>query len=316
MIHYNLLKQLMKVTDEEQNILSSGHIEREIYMTENNDTVNSQFFLKKNKLITVRPHVRFIDFPEHTHDFIEVVYMCSGSTVHTVNGKTLELCEGELLFLGRQTKHSIRRAEKNDVAVNFIILPSFFKHSLSVFGGEETPLKHFIAESLNNGGKTDYLYFKVADELPVQNLVENLIWILLNDTRNRHSVNRVTMELLFQHLVSCTDCLAYEDPRDKVIVNVLKYIEDNYCDGSLNEIAMLLNYDPSWLSREIKIKTGSNYTELVQNRRLSQAVYYLKNTNMKIHDIAESVGYDNISFFYRIFSKQYGKTPKEFRVCR
>ena len=63
------------------------------------NTVNAKKLLAAGKLITIRSHTRFIHFPEHTHDYVEVVYMCSGQTTHIVNGKTILLEQGDLLFL-------------------------------------------------------------------------------------------------------------------------------------------------------------------------------------------------------------------------
>lgn len=314
MISYRLLREIMPITEEENKILHSGVIDRNLYMSGGTDVVNSKLLLEKGKLISLRPHTRFAEFPEHSHDYIEVVYMCLGSTTHIINGREVRLSEGELLFLSRNARHSIKTATENDIAINFIILPEFFTNSLSSLGEEDTPLKRFITDSLDNTiGNSDYLLFKVSNELPVQNLVENLIWILLNDTRNKRMVNRITMELLFQHLMNCADSISYGDSGDELVVKFLKYIDDNYRDASLSEAAGLLFCDQSWLSREIKKRTGSNYTDLIRERRLSQAVFYLKNTNMKIADIVAAVGYDNASYFYRIFLGKYNMTPAEYR---
>ena len=124
------------------------------------------------------------------------------------------------------------------------------------------------------------------------------------------------MELLFLHLLGDADYLVYDTSEDGAVLQVLRYIEDNYRNGSLSEAAEILHYDLYWLSREIKRKTGRNYTDFVQDKRLSQAVFYLTNTNMKISDIAIAVGYDNTSYFHRLFSARYGVSPKKYRDCK
>ena len=317
MINSELMEMLRHTTAEEKEILEGNHtIDREIYMTGNDNIVTRRKLLELDKLITVRPHTRFVSFPEHTHDYIEIVYMCSGSTTHIVNGKEVRLTAGELLFLSRHGKHEILRAEETDIAVNFIVLPEFFENTLSVIGDEETPLKKFISDSLTGGGGPDYLHFTVSGVIPVQNLVENLIWTLLHDVGYKQSIYRTTMELLFLYLLNNADYLVYDKSEDGAVLQTLRYIENNYRDGSLSEAARLLHYDFYWLSREIKRKTGRNYTEIVQDRRLSQAVFYLKNTNMKISDIAIAVGYDNTSYFHRLFSSRYGVSPKKYRDCK
>ena len=94
------------------------------------------------------------------------------------------------------------------------------------------------------------------------------------------------------------------------------YIEENYRDGELTKLAGLLNYDMYWLSREIRKRTGRSYTELVQEKRLSQAAYLLRNTAMSVMDIGMAVGYDNTSYFHRIFQKQYRMTPRKYRISK
>ena len=316
MINSELLKMLKLTTDEEREILDGKDIDRNIYMSGSDNIVTRRKLIDKGRLISVRPHTRFVSFPEHTHDYIEIVYMCSGNTTHIINGREINLAAGELLFLSRHAKHKIMRAEEQDIAVNFIVMPEFFENALSVIGSEETPLKKFISDSLTGSGGPDYLHFKVSEVMPVQNLVENLIWTLLHDVGYKRSIYKATMELLFLHLLGDADYLVYDTSEDGAVLQVLRYIEDNYRNGSLSEAAEILHYDLYWLSREIKRKTGRNYTDFVQDKRLSQAVFYLTNTNMKISDIAIAVGYDNTSYFHRLFSARYGVSPKKYRDCK
>ncbi len=311
----DILKALIPITDEEQAILDGKtKINRSLYMENSANIINSKKLLSEGKLITIRPHTRFIHFPEHSHDYIEVIYMCQGSTTHIINEEALTLKEGELLFLPQSSKQEILPAGGNDVAVNFIILPEFFDQSLRMLGDEETPLKSFIIDCLTNKtSSTAYLHFEVSDILPVQNLVENLLWTLINGAPNKRKINQTTMGLLFLQLLNCTDRLSYSTEQEELILKVLRYIEEHYKNGSLSELSKTTHYDFAWLSREIKRKTGKTYTDLLQEKRLSQAAYFLKNTNMKVDDIAAEVGYENISYFHRLFNKNFGMSPKRYR---
>ena len=317
MICKEILDALSPITDEEKAILNGNDIDLSLYMSGKNNIINSEKLLADGKLITVRKHTRFIDFPKHTHDYIEVVYMCSGKTTHIINGEKLTLETGELLFLNQNVKQEIKKADKDDIAVNFIILPQFFEQMLYLLGEEETPLRNFVVDCLLNGNSnSNYLHFKVADILPIQNLVENLIYTLIHNTQNKRKINQTTMGLLFMQLMNYTDRLKVNNAEQEAIFEVLKYIEKHYADGSLTEISNKLHYDIYWLSREIKKKTGKTYTELVQEKRLSKAAFLLKNSNAKISDIGVTVGYDNLSYFHKIFAKEFNKTPREYRTCK
>lgn len=311
-----LLEQLTVITAEEQEILDGRNdIDRDIYMQEQGSTINSRKLLSAGKLITIRPHTRFIHFPEHTHDYVEVIYMCSGKTTHIVNGKEIELEQGDLLFLNQSAKHEVCRAGERDIAVNFIVLPEFFTAPLSMIGEEETPLRKFLIDCLcgRNSG-AGYLYFDVSEVKPIQNLLENLLWILIRDTPSKRKMSQMTMALLFMQLLGHTETLSTDDQGDAVVWQVLRYVEANYAYGSFAELTQQLHYDASWLSREIKRKTGKTYTQLIQEKRLAQAAFLLRNTDRNVSDIAVAVGYENISYFHRIFADAYGKSPRHYRV--
>lgn len=318
MINDAILDELRPITAEEKEILDGkDKIDRSIYMSKNKNIINGARLLEEGKLITIRPHTRFIDFPPHSHDYIEVVYMCSGSSVHIINGNTVTLNQGELLFLSCDAVHEIKRAEREDIAVNFIILPQFFDKALSMLGQEETPLKSFIIDAL--GGKSSdirYLHFKVADVLPIQNLVENLLFTLISRTPNKRQLNQITLGLLFMQLTAFSERLSVNNKADAMIIEVYRYIEENYKNGSLNILAERLHCDFYWLSREIKRKTGKTYTELLQEKRISQAEFLLKTTKINVADISAAVGYENVSYFHRIFAKQTGLSPHKFRNCK
>ena len=78
----------------------------------------------------------------------------------------------------------------------------------------------------------------------------------------------------------------------------------------------MLHCDVAWLSREVKRRTGRTYTELLQERRLQQAAWLLEHTHQRVSDIALSVGYENVSYFHRIFQKRFGRSPKKYRDDR
>lgn len=314
MIKQEILNELIPITEEERAILDGAGVDKSIYTTHGGSVIRHKKLLSDGRLIRVRAHTRFVHFPEHTHDYIEAVYMCSGETTHIINGKELILKEGELLFLGQNARQEILPAGEGDIAVNFIIQPSFFDKTLEMLGAEETPIKSFLLRSLLDGENQGYLHFKVAGVLPVQNLIENLIWTLIHNTSNKRNINQTTMGLLFMQLLNHTDRLAYESREDRAIMEILRYIEGNYKDGSLTEAARLLHYDFYWLSHEIRNRTGKTYTEHLQEKRLSQAAFLLKNTGLSVEEVALAVGYENKSYFHRIFTARYGTSPRKYRT--
>lgn len=312
-----IIDRLSVITDEERGYLAGKTtVDQELYTSDKSDVISGTKLLNKGKLITVRPHSRFVRFYEHSHDYVEMVYMCRGSTTHRVNGTEITLREGELLILGQSARQSIEPAGRDDIAVNIIVRPEFFSGTLPFLGSEDTPLREFLIRSIVGEDTSGYLLFRVSEIKPIQNLIENLVWTLISDAPNKRSINELTMSLLFVELLNHTDKLSVGQKEQEVMVTVLGYIETHYKTGSLTEVAELMHYDLAWLSREIKRRTGKNFTELIQDKRLSQAAWFLRNTAQNVADVAYSVGYENVSYFHRLFVKRYGMSPRSFRNCK
>ena len=242
--------------------------------------------------------------------------MCQGTTTHYIDGNEVVLESGDLLFLNQNSEQEILPAGEADIAVNFIILPEFFNMAFSMMGTEENTLREFLVGTLcGKNDQTSYLYFHVADVLPIQNLVENMVWTVFYGMGNKRSCNQITMGLLLLQLLNYMDKMETGSSRfdTELTGNVLNYIEEHYKDGSLSDLAESMNYDLYWLSREIRKRTGRTYKELLQAKRMNQAAYLLTSSRLPVADIIESVGYDNTSYFYRKFKERYGVSPKEYR---
>lgn len=317
-MHEQILERLKQITQEEREILSGvSGVNRSLYTSGKGFVVDKDKMLAGGKLIDIRTHTRFVRFPEHTHNYVEIIYMCSGTTTHIINGgERVVLQRGELLFLNSHAKQEILPAGEDDVAINFIVLPEFFHQTFQMVE-EDSVVRDFLVGTLQkqNAGM-DYIHFQVADVIPVQNLVENLIWSLLYEEGGRSAVNQTTMALLILQLAHHTDLIRVvgRDQFDKrLLFSVLRYIEDNYKEGTLAELARLTRQPVSGLSRFIKREAGATFQQLLMQKRLKQAAFLLTATPLAVEDVIAAVGYDNSSYFHRIFKEAYGVTPKKYR---
>ncbi|MDO5407963.1 MAG: AraC family transcriptional regulator [Eubacteriales bacterium] len=313
-----LIEQLSQITEEEQRLLDgASSIDPTIYSDSPAFVIDSHKMLQHGKLIQVRPHTRFIHFPKHTHNYVEMIYMCSGQTTHIIDNSRIVLNTGELLLLNQHATQEILPAGFDDIAVNFIVLPEFFDQTLSMLGSEHNMLRDFIVGCLQSSDSpVSYLHFKVSQVLPVQNLIENLVWTIAHDIQNKRLMNQITMGLLFLQLLNHTDKIetgtnSYEQ---EILMHVFQYIEEHYRDGELTSLANHLGCEFTWLSKTIKRLTGHTYTDLVQKKRLNQACFLLRSTTLSVTDISLAVGYDNFSYFHRIFRKDVGMSPRSYRV--
>lgn len=105
-----------------------------------------------------------------------------------------------------------------------------------------------------------------------------------------------------------------ENENYKNLNNMIKYIEDNLInDIDMNKLAKIVGISLNSLQRIFTFMTGITITEYIKNRRLSKAFEEIKNTNMKIIDIAVKYQYSSTITFDRAFKKSFGITPIECR---
>ena len=312
-----LMETLRRITDEEQKILDGGaSVDRSLYTGAKDFTIDSSRMLQKGKLIDVRPHTRFVHFPEHRHNFVEILFVCQGTSTQIINhSQTVVLEAGDFLFLNQYTSHEILPAGPDDIAVNFMVLPEFFDTAFQMVGKDNAISRFLVSTLCQDDGRGEYLHFKAAGLLTVQNLAENMIWSLVNKQPDQRRTNQFTMGLLLLELLNHIDTLDVNSQnRSRTVMAILHYIEENYRDGSLSALAEELNQPVYALSKLIKSETGCTFKELLQQKRLRRAARLIRETDLPVSSIITAVGYDNTSFFYRVFRNEYGLTPKEYRA--
>ena len=314
-----LLEQLRKITEEEKRILKGeAQVDKELYTSGKDFTVDSKKMLEEGKLIAVRTHTRFVHFPVHRHNYVEVLYVCEGSLTNIIDGKQVVVKKGELLFLNQFTHHEILAAGKNDIAINFMILPEFFDVAYSMAGNNNV-LADFLVNVLRQDARQEqYLYFKVSEVLQIQNLLENMIYSLVTGRGDQNRINQTTMGLIFLYLLDSVQYVEMRLPNqyeNMISMTTLDYIEQKYRNATLTELCDMLHLPMHVLSKMIKKTTGFNFKELLQRKRLNKAVELMCDTDLPISDVIAAVGYENNSYFHRVFKEHYQMTPRAFRVA-
>lgn len=132
-----------------------------------------------------------------------------------------------------------------------------------------------------------------------------------------HFKHLYELELYLNDIIDAL-CTGDEDSdagMNKIINNLLKYVESNYAeDISLKELAdkkYFVNY--SYLSRCFSKKTGKTFSKYLIDYRLEKAKELIQGRNMRIGHVALAVGYNDVSHFIQSFRKRYGITPDEYR---
>ena len=104
-----------------------------------------------------------------------------------------------------------------------------------------------------------------------------------------------------------------KEGREERIVDIMKYVQNHYYDVTLEDLAESFNLSKPYLSRYIRQKSGMTFQEAVKKARLKRARKMLKESNQTVESIAETVGYETVEHFNRLFKKTYNMTPGQYR---
>ncbi|RCX17887.1 two-component system response regulator YesN [Anaerobacterium chartisolvens] len=104
---------------------------------------------------------------------------------------------------------------------------------------------------------------------------------------------------------------------ENIIDNIKTYVQKNYSKNlTLEKISSLFFINPSYCSYLFKEKSGDNFIDFINKVRIQKATELLRNSDNKVYKIAKTIGFDNTKYFFRVFKKVTGYTPKEYKaIC-
>ena len=149
--------------------------------------------------------------------------------------------------------------------------------------GNNNVLADFLVNVLRQDQERgEYLHFRVAEVLQIQNLLENIIYSLVTGKGDQNRINQTTMGLIFLYLLDSVQYVEMRVPNqyeNMIAMTTLDYIEQRYRNASLTELCEHLHLPMHVLSKMIKKNTGFNFKELLQRKRLNKAVRVMCETD-------------------------------------
>lgn len=104
------------------------------------------------------------------------------------------------------------------------------------------------------------------------------------------------------------------DAKQELIGKSIEYIEKHFQEQmSVSDISRALGTSASYLSRVFKESTGETIIRTISNKRVEKAKEYLTETDYKVYEVADILGFENTTYFSRFFKKHTGSSPKEYK---
>ena len=143
-----------------------------------------------------------------------------------------------------------------------------------------------------------------------------MIWSMTGDKKGRQEINQATMGILIMELLHNGDKAELHDLaqyEEKIAMTAYQYLENNYPSATLEEFSALSMQPPYYISRLFKRHFQLTFTECLQLIRMIRAANFLASTSKPVEEIIAEIGYENSSYFHRLFKERYGMTPKQYR---
>ncbi len=255
-------------------------------------------------------------YPVHWHEEMEIVVAVRGRSIYNVDFKEYEVKAGDILIIPPASLHSFE--QKGDEAfAGFVIL---FNAAMINNNALDICSTKYIIPIFNNE-----MYLPVS--IPSDNEHNQPIYKILKELLVSHferpegyelSIKISLMKLIHyfieHHLYVKGNQRISTDKSTLQMKKIINYIEEHYSEKiTLETLSLYAGISEYHLAHTFKKCTGQSPIEYINHYRLSLAANRLIETDEQIIIIAIDTGFNNISYFNRIFKKRFGVTPREYR---
>ena len=252
-------------------------------------------------------HWTNFDYPwSHIHEYWELLIIISGSVHHTINGKSTFLRKHQACLLRPTDCHSFCVADESPLIVlNFMIKKEYSAQLLGAYGAELTD------RVLNSKD----LSFTVNDNTVSKCIFDTQVLQVDKTLSKEERENRckILFVSLFSELMMKNITIAPTYPKWLSDFLVKLSHSDLSTTSIKNDLTIDSTYGYSQLIYLFKKHMGCTIKQYISHQRIERAKELLKYSDLKIIDIAATVGCDNVSHFNRIFKAATGMTPTQFR---
>jgi AraC-like DNA-binding protein/mannose-6-phosphate isomerase-like protein (cupin superfamily) len=255
----------------------------------------------------------------HTHEYLELAYIVSGTFRQRILGKDIVFRQGDLCLIDKNCLHQ-DYLNTGSACILFIgIANEMFDSIISNPAADERIISFLQTALLKQKNLWQYLHFKPKD--PSSSKIEEYLLALMHELIHHDKASSYIchglMMRIFTLLSSGYDISLSSKMQRKMnwilYEEIISYIKQNYRDISIKQLSEHFHFHEDYFNRMLKSKTGMTYIQYVQNLRLKEAERLLRHTSLTIDEIVSKVGYSNKGYFYKIFVEKNHMTPDKFR---
>lgn len=285
------------------------------------------FLIKENNLfqpqrdVFTMVHLPYINADIHVHDYFELNYVYSGSCSQIFSDEKRQFFQGDLILIAPNSPHCVL-VDEESLIISINIRQSTFNQTFWQLLRSNDMLSAFFQHALFDKNSCNYITFHLQNPQVHEALIQQ---IFDESTSTEEYGNHICINLMniffAQLLRKFGNTIHIYDVNNTTTFNhefpmIMKYVQYNYATVTLPILSQVFHYSEVYISKMFKKNLKQNFSLVLQNLKMAHAKDYLENTNYKISEIAQLVGYDSVDYLSRIFKKYYGMTPSDYRKCQ
>ena len=253
--------------------------------------------------------------PLHWHAELEIVVIKKGTGLISVDFEKRTVSSGDIVFIRPGQLHSIEQNGARKMEYENIIL----KPELLISGEADLCARQFITPLMK--GELRCVTF-LTPAVPGYPEISDCISRIDHLCEKRPEGYQLAVKgflfqlvfLLLSHRQKKSTSPALQTKSLEKIKTILKYVEEHYADHiTIDDMAAITFYSKSHFMKFFKAHMGTGFIEYLNDYRLTIAERLLRTSDATVLEIAEKSGFDNLSYFNRMFKRKYGQSPGKQR---
>lgn len=261
---------------------------------------------------------------EHTHDYMQIWYVLSGSCEHIINNSSISLTSGDIFVLPPFVNHQFNVIDENGFKfIGCEFLTSFINENMTGYG-KWAPLFDFTYIEpflVSNESVRPRLHLSGKVQTKVEELMESMLHEYENEEKYYEiNIKADLLKLLaiiareYDKNVDGDNCDIIEKYRDSVN-KAIDFLNNNYTRKIyIDDVSKMAMMSQTYFCYIFKQITGKTVIEYINSLRVKNAMDLLRNSAESISEICFECGFNDLAYFYRLFKKETGLSPRRFRA--
>lgn len=248
----------------------------------------------------------------HAHDYYQLWYILRGNCKHRIDNKKYILNTGDIIVIPPFSYHSMSDGSDDLIVIGMDFTSKFFSS-----GNTDTKI---MASCINpifmNSAKSDSAVFNA-------NSTEDLILEIYNEYINKKEFYEIVIKSNLTKILITLDRIhkskksGIPSKHDQAISETIRYIHNHFHEKiKIETLSRMSNMSITLFSAKFKELCDKTVVEYINSLRIDKSKQLLSETDMSITDISLELGYNDASYFNRVFKREEGKTPRQYRKLK